>query len=301
MRTSHLIFVAFAVQTLVGCTTVRSFWSKLDDDASKSTDDVVSEAETFEKTGADAKAVKATKAPGPRAKTSQKDEQELKLARLWSRVDDLEEQNLRNKERIRVLEKGITLGLVPEELKNGGKKVAPIVKEPLYESHDPAPKAVKAAVSAEPANEAKEEKAEPHDKGAGGMSKEDEGRYQAALASANELYRSGRYGRAIVEFDKIGKDFAGKAEGGMHKYWIGKCWANLKEFNTARQILVDFLTENASSPWIPRGKLELARVEWKLGLQDTSLQRFKEIIQAYPNEDAAEMAKMELDNLGKTL
>lgn len=306
MRATPFIAVALVTQLASGCSTWRRFMGSGDEDGAKTTDDVVAEAESSEKAEKAEKTDKAVtgKATKEKSKPSLKDEQELKMARLWSRVDELEEQSLRNKERIRVLEKGITLGLVPEELKgahNGSKKSAPanapIIKEPLYDS-EPTEKSAEKVTAKEHGNEPE---AEPAAATPDGLSKEQSDQYQAALASAHDLYRSGRYGRAIVEYDKIGKDFAGKVEGGMHKYWIGKCWANLKEFNTARQILADFVTENASSPWLPRAKLELARVEWKLGMQDTALQRFKELIQSYPYEDAAEMAKMELENLGKTL
>ena len=235
---------------------------------------------------------------GPVAtKPTLQDEQQLKVAKLWARVDELEEEQFRQKERIRVLEKGITLGLVPEELKS--------------------PKVVKAPPKLEPKVEAKVEakgdakdllppdgKAPPVDAKKGelpALSKEDAEKYQTMLASAHDQYRSGRYGRAIVEYSEIGKLFGDKIEGGMHQYWISKSWANLKEYNTARQSLVEFLKDHASSPWAPRAKLELARVEWQLGLQETALNRFREIIQEHPYEDAAEMAKMELENLDKKL
>src|SRR5690606_19635946 len=99
----------------------------------------------------------------------------------------------------------------------------------------------------------------------------------------------------------IAKTFGEKLEGGMPQYWIAKSWANLKEYNTARQNLVEFLKAYPSSAWAPRAKLELARVEWHLGLQETALTRFRELIQEHPYEDAAEMAKMELENLDKKL
>jgi TolA-binding protein len=133
------------------------------------------------------------------------------------------------------------------------------------------------------------------------LSKEENEKYQAALASAHDHFRAGRYGRAIVEYSDIDKVYGDRVEGGMPLYWIARCWINLKEYNTARQQLADFLKQNPGSPWSPRAKLELARVEWKLGLGETALQRFREIIQQHPYEDAAEMAKMELQNLDKSL
>lgn len=210
------------------------------------------------------------------------DENQLKIARLWARVDELEEEQIRQKERLRVIEKGLTLGLVPEELK-GKKKEAPPPPPPVPEVKAPE------AQKVEPKPEAK------------GLSKEDADKYQAALASAHDNFRAGRYGRAAVEYSEINKNFGDLVDGGMAKYWVARCWMSLKEYNTARQHLAEFLKEHPGSPWMPRAKLELARVEWKLGLSETALQRFRDIIQQHPYEDAAEMAKMELENLDKTL
>lgn len=234
-----------------------------------------------------------TKEAAVGGKETEQDERELKLAKLWARVDELEEEQFRQKERIRVLEKGLTLGLIPEELKTKGAPSAKAV-EPKGDAVAEIKVEAPAVIKTEP-------KVEAPAAGKPTMSKEESEKYQAALASAHDHYRAGRYGRAIVEYSDIGKIYGDLADGGMHLYWVARCWINLKEYNTARQQLVDFLKDHPGSAWAPRGKLELARVEWKLGLGETALQRFRDIIQQHPYEDAAEMAKMELQNLDKTL
>lgn len=234
------------------------------------------------------------------AKPTAQDEQELKMAKLWARVDELEEEQYRQKERIRVLEKGLTLGLVPEELKNP-PKAKPKEKPEAKAEKGAKPGDAQLAEEAEKAAAAAKAEGEKKDGAAPALSKEETEKYQGMLASAHDQYRSGRYGRAIVEYSDIAKQFGDKIEGGMPLYWIAKSWSNLKEYNTARQNLVEFLKGHPSSAWAPRAKLELARVEWQLGLQETALNRFKELIQEHPYEDAAEMAKMELENLDKKL
>ncbi|MCX6130879.1 MAG: hypothetical protein NTX25_17705 [Proteobacteria bacterium] len=42
---------------------------------------------------------------------------ELRLAKLWARVDELENHQIRQRERMKLLEKGLLLGLIPEDLK----------------------------------------------------------------------------------------------------------------------------------------------------------------------------------------
>ncbi len=269
--------------TLSGC----SFFHKEESEPVEA-DAKAEKSEDSTKLGKDGK-------PAAPAKATAEDERELKIARLWARVDELEEEQYRQKERIRVLEKGITLGLVPEELKNPQK----VGKAPKAEI--PAAPSAEVKVDAKDAKDPKAEAKDAKKDGAPALSKEETEKYQGMLAGAHDQYRSGRYGRAIVEYSDIAKTFGEKIEGGMAQYWIAKSWSNLKEYNTARQNLVEFLKDFPSSAWAPRAKLELARVEWQLGLQETALGRYREIIQEHPYEDAAEMAKMELENLDKKL
>ncbi len=256
-----------------------------------------------------------------------RDERDLKLAKLWARVDELEEEQYRQKERLVILEKGMTLGLVPEELKyperaksskvDSKRKVSPTVSpssgavdkhgESVAESTnpvaDPEPKTtpdnkVAADVTKAGSDEESEDDEQQQDDFS---SKEEKAAYQTALATAHDSYRAGRYGRAIVEYSAIGKKFGDRVSGAMHLYWVAKCWSNLKEYSTAKQLLGDFIKKHNDSPWVPRALLELGRVEWQLGMRETALASFRAVIQKHPYADAAEMAKMELDTLDKKL
>jgi TolA-binding protein len=229
------------------------------------------------------------------------EEQDLKMAKLWSRVDDLSSEQSRLRERLKVIEKGLTLGLIPEELKE--KNVA---HGNVGGSHNFLKEQEKTSHEAQHAPEIVEENPERSEKKSheSGFEKDHqitENDYQKALAMAHEQFRSGAYGRAIVEYESIGKKFGESFVGGSHKFWIARCWINMKEYGTARQILAEFLKDYPGSTWAPRAKLELARVEWKLGLRETSLSRLRDVIRDHPQEDAAEMAKMELSTLDKTL
>ena len=61
-------------------------------------------------------------------KVSPTDALELRVAQLWSRVDDLEAQLLRQKERSKLLEKGLLLGIVPDELKAEDERPKAVAK-----------------------------------------------------------------------------------------------------------------------------------------------------------------------------
>lgn len=220
------------------------------------------------------------------------DEKELKIARLWARVDELEEGQRQFREKLKLLERGLTLGIVPDELKEWSdshehKKDSASLEFKKDSSHD----------KASPIKRDKR----PTDSLTAPLSPQEEKAYQDALAVAHEHFRAGRYGRAIVEFDTLGKRWGDRVPGGAYLYWVGKSWIQLKEYQTARKILEEFLNNQSQSPWIPRAKLELARIEWKLGQNETALGKYREIIRDYPYEDAAEMAKMELSQVDKAL
>ena len=256
-----------------------------------------------------------------------RDERDLKLAKLWARVDELEEEQYRQKERLVILEKGMTLGLVPEELRYP-ERAKSLKSEPKSKGAPAGSASSEAvdkkreslAVSTKPVAEP-ESKSNAENKNGADLakaeseadseddeqeqddfsSKEEKLAYQAALATAHDSYRAGRYGRAIVEYSAIGKKFGDRVGGAMHLYWVAKCWSNLKEYSTSKQLLADFIKKHSESPWVPRAMLELGRVEWQLGMRETALASFRAVIQKHPYADAAEMAKMEIDTLDKKL
>jgi TolA-binding protein len=261
--------LALALAGSTACSTL-AFWRDDEDEASAAA-------------AADEKAAAAVEPPAPApAAKSLVEEQELKLAKLWARVDELEEEQYRQKERIRVLEKGMTLGLVPEEL----KKAKP---EP------PKPKAPPKAEVAPP-----EPPKEPKTSDAT-LSKEEREAYEKAFADAHDLFRQGRYAHAIAKFASIDQEYGPKLKDGAHKYWIAQCWFNMKEYQTAQQIDVEFIREHPSSPWVPRAKFLLGRVEWELGQQTTAIETYRSIQKDHPYADAAELARMELERLDKKL
>lgn len=239
----------------------------------------------------------------PPEKSKITDEDDLKIAKLWSRVEQLSVDVHRLRERLRVLEKGLTLGLIPEELKQEASGPQNIVEIPRTDVDvgSKAKSTKEASVPEMVAVESAHHAALGEQPGAHVRKAESDKDYQGALAVAHDHFRAGRYGRAIVEYDAIGKRFGDLPNAGSYRYWVALCWIHMKEYTTARQLLVEFLKDQPQSAWAPRATLELARVEWKLGLGETALSRFRDLIRDHPQEDAAEMAKMEIANLDKTL
>jgi len=282
MGKNFAIFTVILVLNVQGC----SWWESFRGEESVS-------AEGSPKEGA-SQEVSDQKAYQTKSQTQLADERELKLARLWARVDEIEDDQKKILQKMKLLERGLTLGIIPDELKNDGMSDA--------KSKDPADefgklKQTSGAKSLDlkvPVPPSQSTLTAP-------LSANEEKAYQDALAAAHEQFRAGRYGRAIVEFDTIGKSWGQRIPGGAYLYWIGKSWIQLKEYQLARKVLGEFLASFARSPWVPRAQLELARIEWKTGQNETAIAKYREIIRDYPYEDAAEMAKMELSQVDKAL
>jgi TolA-binding protein len=234
-------------------------------------------------------------------------ELELKYAKLWTKVDDLDRLIRKQRQRIRVLEKGLLLGIIPEELKGDGEYAEDDAADDRPSAAAAQRKSREAGLApivdttSEPAlGGAQDQKLTQADasQSADGNPSVD---YQQKMSQAHESFRAGRYGRAIVEFAAIGKEFGDEADGGAWKFWTARCWTAMKEFQTARQHFTEFLSAHPNSPWAPRANVEMARVENALGLKETALQRLRTVIQQHPFAESAEMAKMELKNMQRAL
>ena len=245
---------------------------------------------------------------------------QLKMTRLVARTEELEEKFSRQQERLQIIERGLTLGIVPEELQGhaNDKPRAPSSKG----GHSAKPsKSSKSSKSTGPVKSAKVEEIEADEEDdaeasasasasaapdsdpakAAGVVVADRDEFNKAFAAAHEDFRAGRFGKAIVGFSEIGKKFDPGLTSGVQQFWIARSWASLKEMQTARQLFTEFIAGHPDSPWAPRAKLELARVESALGLKETAIKRLRSVIAEHPLEDVAEMAKAEVERMSKTL
>jgi len=125
---------------------------------------------------------------------------EMKQARIWQRLDIMEEEVRKQRAKIKLLQKGLMLGIVPDELKNPD--------DVAFE------KSKRDAAKKKVANAGKKEDAHPqegpHAKPAESVAAKpaiDKGSFPSRFAEAQDLVRVGRYGKAVVELEKLNADF----------------------------------------------------------------------------------------------
>jgi TolA-binding protein len=218
------------------------------------------------------------------ASMGRNDQIQYRQAKLWARLDEIEAEQRRQKEKIRIIEKGLVLGLVPQELTLEEAPVEPTIK-------------AEAKTPALPAVDASTEETAALTK----IDDESGVEYQRRLGMAQAHYRAGRFGTAIADYEAIEKDFKNAVTDGSCKFWIAMSWGALKENQKSHQAFQEFLTQAPMSSLVPRGKLEMARVEVKMGLREKALDRLKSIMRDHPYEDAAEIAKFEIKKMEQSL
>lgn len=217
------------------------------------------------------------------------DQKHLHQAKIWQRMDQLENKLLRQQEKIQLLEQGLILGIVPDKLK--GKSL--IERRPTQStSIDQPVKKPKALVRSQP------EKLPQTDVSKVSSSKsKDNGEYKKHLQAARELYSSGSYSKAYLAFGRLQQDYDEIITGGEPQYWLGRCWYRLKDFEAAEEHFGKFIKANPQNPWTPSAKYFLAQVEFQLDYKEKAVKRLEGLIKDYPYDGTTEAAKELLSRL----
>lgn len=231
-------------------------------------------------------------------KTKSSGVSELDIARLQAQIEELKQTVKKQRETISVLEKSLVLGISPELYMDQ--------QETLYNQDDPMNllSDPESGYESESGSEFEPEESNLKLKEGSDFSNlnpevdkktkdlESRARY------AKELYESGSYGQAIVEYSDILKNYPQKIE---YRYWIGLCWYKLKEYNLATKILQKYINDDPSSNLVPQAKLIVANSWLEQGYFDKAVKEYKAIIQSYPKDPVSKVAKQQILNAGKNL
>lgn len=270
MRALTILFVALA---LSACSTVSSWFSENPDHPN-------------EITQSSDEGRKVSSVP---VKASSPEELELRIARLSSRIDELETQLVQQKERSKLLEKGLLLGLVPDELKSEG----------IAEARKPqAPHANEKSSTSLSAVKLLEVKTPEIVKNEGNQ---DRDLYRKKLQEAQDKFNRANYGQAISAYNEIGAKFDDSITEGSQHYWIGLSWFYLKEFKLAEESFQTLRSRYPGSPWSQHAEFYLAKVDLSRGFHQRALEQFQKILDENPSRDLGEMAQAEIERMREKL
>ena len=219
-------------------------------------------------------------------------ELEYKVSQLWSRIEDLEIQNRILKEHYELLRKGLMLGIIPEELKEHDR--SPKNRHLGGDNQEDSKKNV--------LNEKKSTEQKKDDyQTAEITNSKDVNEYRTKLSEAQESFDSGQYGKAIVAYSDLEKNFGSSQLNGNHLFWIGLSWYYLKEYHLSEKNLQKFINLYPQNNWIPKAELYQAKIQINNGLRKDAIDTLKKMIQKYPNHQIIESAKLELIALRKNI
>jgi len=210
------------------------------------------------------------------------EQEALQKARMVARLNDLENQVSEHSQKIRVLEKAIKLGIIPEELKSKHPKSSQLLSE--YAGDDEIFDDLEVVNKDSTKNDAKSTEL----RRAG---------FRKDLAEANSLYSKAEYGKAFIAYQKMDQKYSDAEKNGEPLFWMGRCWLALKEYQTARQYFKDMIRANPSSSKVAQSKVFMAQSELKMGLNQEALTNLRDVIREFPDGNASDEAKKMLSNM----
>ena len=227
---------------------------------------------------------------------------ELKMTRLWARVDELEQNVSLQEQRIFLLQKGLMTGVVPDELLQMDGRPAPRVFAPSAENkgENKAKKPKEAPVSASLAG-GSVEPSPPAVSPKANLNTEQQKEYQKKLVEAQVAFDAQQYGNAIALYEKLGAEYADGVTGGSQLYWVGLCWFYLKSYDAAQRYFARFIEGYKTNPLIPRAKFHLAKTEYSAGFTEKSIGDLNKIIKEYPSDEISETARWEIKKIEEKL
>jgi TolA-binding protein len=230
-------------------------------------------------------------------------ELELKIAKLWARVDGLEHEVLRQKERTFLLEKGLMTGIVPNELLGQRGSKEPLSHDGLKESSSSYPDLKEKDKPAQNDDLAAEKKAPANAKSSAEqtVTPEVELAYRRDVAKAQSAFDGQQYGNAVTLFEKIGSSYPQELTEGNHAYWVALSWFYLKNYDIAGKKFREFLAAGPGSPFVPRAKYYLAKTEFYQGFKEKSVKQLSSLIKEHPDSDMAETARWEIKKIKEEL
>ncbi len=168
-------------------------------------------------------------------------ELELKQARLWSRIDELEGLVLKQQQRVRILEQAI---LIDTNGKKSEKNLeAPSEKKPRPTNEGP----IKEHSQVLPQQSS----------------------FQNQLQYAQDLFSKQQWDKAFLAFSKLDRETDFSVSQGEPLYWLARCWLQMKELQTSKELFARFLEMSPQHPLVSSARAYSEEVELALSEKHT--------------------------------
>ncbi|MEI8026429.1 MAG: tetratricopeptide repeat protein [Pseudomonadota bacterium] len=216
---------------------------------------------------------------------STKEQRSLQQARILARVNDLENTLNLQTQKIRVLEKAITLGIIPEELKKGQANSHSLDADYGGDSF---------LADLSPGESSKQSTSSQ-----GSAAKK--AAFKKEISEAVAVFGKGEFGKAFILFQKVDQSYGEEDKQGETLFWMGRSWYALKEYQTARQYFQDMIRASPTSSKVSQAKLYMAQGDLKLGMRESAIEGLRDIIRDHQDSPSSQEARKLLADLKDTL
>ncbi len=216
---------------------------------------------------------------------STKEQRSLQQARILARVNELENTLNLQTQKIRVLEKAITLGIIPEELKKGQATSHALDADYGGDSF---------LADLSPGENSKQSTSSQ-----GSAAKK--GTFKKELSEAVAVFSKGEFGKAFILFQKVDQSYGEEDKQGETLFWMGRSWYALKEYQTSRQYFQDMIRASPTSSKVGQAKLYIAQGDLKLGMLESAIDGLRDIIRDHQDSPSSQEARKILADLKDTL
>jgi len=227
----------------------------------------------------------------------------LSQARISERMAEIESELKRQKETIKLLERGLLTGIPPSELKASDaaeKKDTGVataeeienVDDLLANSDSNALKSSLTSPALDPELLAQTSFSRDEND-----EKPSEQALKAAMARAQKQFQGGDFRRALANFSEVSRVYGEQASGVAVRFWLGKCYSGLKDHANAKGEYEAYLSSSPMGSHAADARVELARTLSKMGLKERARAELKKVIKDFEGQEPAEIAAHELDAL----
>jgi TolA-binding protein len=110
----------------------------------------------------------------------------------------------------------------------------------------------------------------------------------AQFGLAVELYREGRYGEAIAEFDRLQTEMKTKRYAAACSFYRGNAYLAEENFSAARAEFAHIVDTRSDSDYHGTSLYLLGRSEYMLGRHERAVVQFDAYVESYPSEEYAD-------------
>ena len=203
---------------------------------------------------------------------------ELSLAEIKSTLEEMKSYLRENSEKIKVLEKAFSLGIIPD--RTSGLELS----EEHFETRSLKDKVEQPKT--------KDDESKSHDSGS----------YTLKLSEAQNNFYGGKYRAAIALYKKLGDEFSEKLTRNNQYYWIGLSYWYLQDYGKSQKYLAMYNDYNPQGNWNGYSKYYQAMCYKMQGRERKSVMMLQDIIQQRQSKsELKEMAQAELKQMEQSI